>query len=99
MILYYIYIYDGGITTLANRVADRVYTEKWYGWLVDTAFERVQSDLEVLELLVHLLHLFDQQIETGHTLALLTQPGEDALDVPIDASDLVADGKVLITHW
>jgi hypothetical protein len=29
----------------------------------------------------------------------LTQPGEDAFDVTIDASDLIADGKVLITHW
>jgi len=60
MILYYIYIYDGGITTLANWVADRVVTKRWYGFLLDTAFEAVQSDLDVFELLVHLLHLFDQ---------------------------------------
>jgi hypothetical protein len=65
----------------------------------DTAFEGVESDLDVFELLVHLLHLLDQQIETGDTLTLLTQPGEDALDVPVDTSDFIADGEVLITHW
>jgi len=84
---------------LANTVADRVCTKRWYGFLLDMAFEGIESDFDVFELLVHLLHLLHQQIETGDTLTLLTEPCEDALDVPIDAGDLIADGEVLVTHW
>ena len=53
--------------------------------LADAAFEGVESNLDVFELGLHLLHLLDQEVDARDRVGLIPEACQDALDVPVDA--------------
>jgi len=66
--------------------------------LADAAFEGVESNLDVFELGLQRLHLLDQHVNLCDSFALITESGDDTLDVTIDASDLITDREIVFTH-